>query len=152
MRQSDDAVAPQRATTSIGLSIRRQRLQASKTQRDLAEETGIAISYLSRVENGRVNPSVGTLAKIAKALALPVTALLDAEPSGDSGKSCPVSMSGKCILEHGFVRRGRTIAGPEAYSSAHLKTLRDCNRLLHSGSQVAVDTLATVVTALLQMT
>lgn len=44
------------------------RLDASMTQKQLSEKTGINQSNLSRIERGTGNPSVATLERIAAAL------------------------------------------------------------------------------------
>ena len=44
------------------------RLEEGITQRELAERCGMKPSNLSRLENGNGNPSVETLARIARAL------------------------------------------------------------------------------------
>jgi transcriptional regulator with XRE-family HTH domain len=42
----------------------------------LAQRAGIARSYLTSIEEGRSDPSLSTLVKLAKALGVPVTELL----------------------------------------------------------------------------
>lgn len=48
------------------------RKEAHLTQKQLAEKTGIDKSYISRVENGLVQPSVGTFMKLLKAMGMKV--------------------------------------------------------------------------------
>jgi transcriptional regulator with XRE-family HTH domain len=43
----------------------------------LAKRAGIARSHLLAIESGKTDPSVGTLAKIAAALGVPMTELLE---------------------------------------------------------------------------
>jgi len=52
----------------LGENIKKVREKAGKTQEELAEKTGIHVSYLSRIERGVVNPSVEVLENIAKVL------------------------------------------------------------------------------------
>ncbi|MEO2013277.1 MAG: helix-turn-helix transcriptional regulator [Fuerstiella sp.] len=58
--------------TTVGQRIREIRKQRNLTQRELAERVGINFTYLSRVENDRLDaeqtPREETLQKIAKAL------------------------------------------------------------------------------------
>ncbi|MGW8178327.1 MAG: helix-turn-helix domain-containing protein, partial [bacterium] len=49
--------------TNVGKRILRLRLERKKTQREVSELTGLAVSYLSRLENGRITPSIPTLTK-----------------------------------------------------------------------------------------
>lgn len=58
--------------TTVGQRIREIRKERNLTQRELAERVGINFTYLSRVENDRLDdeqtPREETLQKIAKAL------------------------------------------------------------------------------------
>ena len=58
--------------TTVGQRIREIRKERNLTQRQLAEKVGINFTYLSRVENDRLDaeqtPREDTLQKIAKAL------------------------------------------------------------------------------------
>ena len=58
--------------TTVGQRIREIRKQRNLTQRELAEKVGINFTYLSRVENDRLDdeqtPREDTLQKIASAL------------------------------------------------------------------------------------
>jgi len=46
------------------------------TQEQLARKVGLSRAYLARLEIGRHNPPILTLARIAKALKVPITDLL----------------------------------------------------------------------------
>ena len=60
---------------NIGLNIRKYRKQMKLSQVDLAVEVGIDRSYLSEIENGRVNPSVNILYAISDSLDIKVVDL-----------------------------------------------------------------------------
>ena len=62
----------------IGERIRELRLQQGQpwSQRTLAVKARISLSYVSLIERGRRIPPIHTLAVIAEALNVPVTALL----------------------------------------------------------------------------
>lgn len=137
---------------SVGRRIRQLRLKTKKTQREISESTGLAVSYLSRLENGRITPSVRTLTKLSGALGVPVTSFFDSERVLEQGDRCPVSLSGRCILEHAFVGRGRRPNTPEPYSQKQLEILRQCNYLLHKGDKELLMTLSTVMKSLLLLT
>jgi DNA-binding XRE family transcriptional regulator len=62
-----DAVAY--ATVSIARGLRRLRDRAGLTQAEVAHRAGIRPETLSRVENGRANPTVATVRKIVRAIA-----------------------------------------------------------------------------------
>jgi DNA-binding XRE family transcriptional regulator len=52
--------------------IHQARKEAGVTQQELAQRIGTTKSYISRIENGAVNPSVGTFYRIINALGLRV--------------------------------------------------------------------------------
>lgn len=62
--------------------IRRQR---GLSLNALAEASGTSVSYLSRIESGKRSPSVAALYRIAEALEVPLSKLL--EDSGSSGRT-----------------------------------------------------------------
>lgn len=56
----------------VGEQVRRLREEKGWTQPRLSVETGLAVSGISQIENGRRNPNAGTLAKLAGALGVEV--------------------------------------------------------------------------------
>ena len=56
----------------LGRRIREVRRQKGMSQGDLARRTGLFSSYISRIENGHVVPSLETLEKLAQALETPL--------------------------------------------------------------------------------
>ena len=136
---------------SIGRRIQQLRLQTRITQRGLGEATGLAVAYLSRVENSRLTPSVPTLTKIASALGVPVTALFDATPL-EAKDLCPVSLSGQCILDQLYLSPGKKPKkGVEAYSREQLEVLRLCNFLLHQADKDLLRTLKLLMKGMLAL-
>ena len=61
---------------AIGREVRSWRRYHDLNGLDLANAAGISLGMLSRIENGTVAPSMGTLRAIAEALGLPLTSLL----------------------------------------------------------------------------
>ncbi|SFP99275.1 helix-turn-helix domain-containing protein [Salibacterium halotolerans] len=49
-----------------GTTVKAVRLYLGMTQREFADETGIGVSWLSQIENGRVEPSDRIRMAIAK--------------------------------------------------------------------------------------
>jgi transcriptional regulator with XRE-family HTH domain len=73
---------------NIGETIRNLRLQRGLSQGDLEKRTGLLRCYLSRVENGHTVPSLGTLAKLATAMDIPLARLFaDASRAEDERRS-----------------------------------------------------------------
>ena len=60
---------------SFGGNLRKLRLAKGLTQEQLANELGIEISQISRIERGVINTSVTTLYAIAKTLKIDVSQL-----------------------------------------------------------------------------
>jgi transcriptional regulator with XRE-family HTH domain len=54
--------------------LRRRR---GLTQEALAAKAGLSRTYLARLETARQDPTLSTMVKLAKALGVPVTALLE---------------------------------------------------------------------------
>ena len=135
---------------SVGKRILRLRLDANRTQREISEDTGLAVSYLSRLENGRITPTIPTLNKIAKSLGVNVTAFFGQEPPLESGDRCPVSTSGRCVLDQLMVGRGRKPNTQwEGYTPQQLELLRLCDYLIHTRDKEILNSLTTVLEALL---
>lgn len=70
----------------IGHRLQAIRTEKGLSQGDIEKRTGLLRSYLSRVENGHTVPSIKTLGRIAAALAVPISELLDS-PGKQSAKS-----------------------------------------------------------------
>ncbi len=52
----------------LGQNIKKVREKVGKTQEEVAQDAGIHVSYLSRIERGVVNPSIEIVENIAKSL------------------------------------------------------------------------------------
>ena len=64
----------------IGANIRRARVRRKLTQDDLAQTVHTTWQTISNYETGRSRPDVETLQRLADALGVELTALLDGEP------------------------------------------------------------------------
>lgn len=62
---------------NIGDNIKSIRKSKKMTQTDFAELMGLSRSYIGDLENNRRNPSIKTLEAIARALDVPIVALLN---------------------------------------------------------------------------
>lgn len=61
----------------IGETIKKYRVLRNMRQKDLSIKTGITQNNISRYENGKVNPSIGSVLKIAEALDIPINEIMD---------------------------------------------------------------------------
>lgn len=59
------------------LRIREYRKKRKLTIKELAELSGMSISYISQIERGEIDPSLSSLRKIANAFQIPLYMLLD---------------------------------------------------------------------------
>lgn len=91
---------------AIGARIREARQASGLSQGDLENRTGLLRCYLSRVENGHTEPSLQTLARIAKALNMPVAGFFSDAEEAES-RSAPALPE----EELGFLQRMREFAG-----------------------------------------
>lgn len=60
----------------LGENIKKIRLAKGMTQGDLCRKLDLDRSYMSNVENGKKNPTLSTIEKVAKALEVPTGRLL----------------------------------------------------------------------------
>ena len=68
---------------AVGPRLRMLRQQRGTTLAELAEETGISVSTLSRLEAGQRRPTLELLLPLARAHQVPLDELVDAPPTGD---------------------------------------------------------------------
>jgi transcriptional regulator with XRE-family HTH domain len=59
----------------VGKQIQKVRESKGMSQQDLAAKCNFEKSNMSRLEAGRVNPTLATLEKVAKALEVPIVEL-----------------------------------------------------------------------------
>ena len=59
-------------TAELGSAIRRRREQQGLSLRDVAGETGVSASTLSRIENGTGKPDADNIARLAAWLDMPI--------------------------------------------------------------------------------
>src|SRR5947209_2727711 len=59
-------------TSELGDAMRRRRQEQGMSLRDVAEETGVSASTLSRIENGTGKPDADNIARLASWLDMPI--------------------------------------------------------------------------------
>jgi transcriptional regulator with XRE-family HTH domain len=59
-------------TVELGRAIRRKREEAGLSLRDVADETGVSASTLSRIENGTGKPDADNIARLTNWLHMPM--------------------------------------------------------------------------------
>jgi transcriptional regulator with XRE-family HTH domain len=69
---------PQDVNAAVGRNVRAHRTRLAWTLDDLAARSGVSKGMLSQVEQGRTNPSVATICRLATALGVSVASLVEA--------------------------------------------------------------------------
>lgn len=135
---------------SIGTRIIQIRNQKGLTQQQLSDRTGLAASYLSRIENRRLEPRPHTLSKIAMALGVPVGELFQDRPTQLGTLQCVITSSGHCVMNLLHSSHGRRAEpGTEAYDPRQLQLLRMANYLIQSADKRLLNSLEVLLGALL---
>lgn len=67
----------------LGKKIRSLRKSQKLKLNDIANDSGLSVSYISQLERGLVEPSLSSLKKVAKALKIPVYLLIDDSSNED---------------------------------------------------------------------
>ena len=84
---------------AVGPRLRQLRLEREATLTDLAEETGISVSTLSRLESGQRKPTLELLLPLARAHRVALDELVDAPETGDPRiRSKPVVRHGRTFI------------------------------------------------------
>jgi transcriptional regulator with XRE-family HTH domain len=135
---------------SIGTRIIQARNLRDMSQRELSERSGIASSYLSRIENRRLEPRPKTLRRIAEALSVPLSELFREGRAGQAVSRCAITASGACLMEVLRSRR-RKVQRPEieAFAPRQLQLLRMASYLIQTGNTRLLDALDVLLGALL---
>ncbi|MDO8594931.1 MAG: helix-turn-helix transcriptional regulator [bacterium] len=63
----------------LGINIKRIRIAKGISQGDIARTLGVDKAYISNIENGKANPTLGTIARLAKAVNVSTDKLLKYE-------------------------------------------------------------------------
>jgi transcriptional regulator with XRE-family HTH domain len=61
----------------IGTKLNQLRTQEALTQRDLSERTGLTIAAISRIEQNQVEPRLSTVRRLAEALGVHPSQLME---------------------------------------------------------------------------
>ena len=134
---------------SIGTRLLQLRNQKGLSQRQLSQRCGLASSYLSRIENRRLEPRPKTLRRIAAALGVPISDLFEERPGGEK-QTCAITASGRCIMELLRSGRGRVSqARAEGYTPRQLQLLRMANYVIQSGDGRRLGALDVLLSGLL---
>jgi transcriptional regulator with XRE-family HTH domain len=136
----------------LGQRLAATRIQSGLSQNAVAHRAGLAASYLSRIETGKIQPTVPTANKIAMALRVPLGELLGPMPPSHKSQGCPVSAQGTCLLDlidpkWEFKTHGRG----ERYSPRQVRLLRRFTALVREGQPELMKGFELLVGSLLEV-
>ncbi|MGD1102733.1 MAG: helix-turn-helix transcriptional regulator [Terriglobia bacterium] len=135
---------------SIGTRIIQLRNQKGLSQRQLSDRTGLAASYISRIENRHLEPRPHTLSKIALALGVPMSEIFQERATQLGTLQCVITSSGTCILNLLHSSHGKRVyPGGESYNPRQLQLLRMANYLIQTSGKRVLDSLDVLLGALL---
>jgi DNA-binding XRE family transcriptional regulator len=129
----------------LGRRLASARLRKGLSQVLVAKRCGLAPSYLSRIENGRIQPTFPTALRIVKALRVSIEEVLGPAEKIGSPPECPVS-AGRCLLE--LMRPDHMMATDErerCFTVREVKLLREIAHWLRTASPDRVRALEVLV-------
>jgi len=77
-------------TIELGRSIKRKREAMKLSLRDVADETGVSASTLSRIENGTGKPDADNIASLTTWLNMPIERVMNSARGKSDGEISPV--------------------------------------------------------------
>lgn len=87
----------------IGRQLRARRASSGRTVASVAMDAGLSVPYVANLENGRGNPTISALRRLAAALGIELTVSL--EPAGGRASTGPRNLAD---MPQALVRLGRT--------------------------------------------
>lgn len=114
-------MTPETSRPEVGRRLAAARLQRGLTQKTLARDAGLAPSYLSRIENGRVRPTFETVMQIVRALGADAAEIVGPATAKRDRRHgpCPVTPGGQCLVD-----LIRPAADPEHYTPREVRLIR----------------------------
>jgi transcriptional regulator with XRE-family HTH domain len=134
----------------IGPRLGALRARRRLSQGTVARRSGIAPAHLSRIENGRVQPTFSTIWRILRAMDGELTEILDPQPRAAHGR-CPLTEHGHCLLD--LIRTETEVAREpqlEFYTPSEARLLHDLARWCKHGPRDLVRALDVLLHGLLR--
>ena len=79
--------------SAIGSQLRARRAAAGRTVASVATDAGLSVPYIANLENGRGNPTITALSRLAEALGMRLVVTL-AAPEGDGRQAAAPEAAG----------------------------------------------------------
>ena len=112
-------MTPKPTPDNLGQRLAAARLQRGLAQARVARDAGIAPSYLSRVETGKVHPTFRTVVQIVEAIGAGLDELAAPPAAKHRDGPCPVTEKGQCLLD--LIQATKD---PESYTPREIRLLR----------------------------
>lgn len=116
----------------IGRRISARRIQRGLSQGTVSRRAGMDPSYLSRIETGRISPTLRTAMKIAEALGCTLDDLVAPFATQEPGSTCPVSSSGHCLMDQVTATRSHPAGSGHKVTPREVRLLRQFSELIES--------------------
>ncbi|MCX4706141.1 XRE family transcriptional regulator [Streptomyces sp. NBC_01352] len=129
---------------AIAVQVRRYRQATGLTVGEMAVRAGISKAMLSKIENAQTSCSLTTLARLAAALDVPVTALFRGADTTREAVFTPAGAGARIVqrgtrVGHDYVLLG-ALRGPHKRMEAHLVTLTEQSEVFplfqHPGTEL----------------
>jgi len=106
------------ASNVLGDYLRDLRNKRRLSLREVGEEVGVSVSYLSQIETGERKPSAEILRKLAPAYGVPVRDILEVagfldEPEAKASNEEHLEWAFRCVLSDPDYRFGNRLRGQE---------------------------------------
>jgi transcriptional regulator with XRE-family HTH domain len=102
---------PETITAAVANNVRAQRAHRQMTLDELAARSGVSRGMLVQVEQGRTNPSINTLTRIADALGVTVARIVEVS---DTPAVRVVHSADVVVFPHGKASTARLLVGTDA--------------------------------------
>ena len=128
----------------IAVQVRQYRQAIGLTVGEMATRAGISKAMLSKIENARISCSLTTLARLAAALDVPVTALFRGSDTGREAVFTPAGAGARILqrgsrVGHDYTLLG-ALRGPHKRMEAHLVALTEQSEVFplfqHPGTEL----------------
>ena len=93
---------------TIGRELRARRTAAGRTVASVAADAGLSVPYIANLENGRGNPTISALTRLAEALGLRLAVTLAPGEPVPGGQGQRAAASASPEMPASLVRLGRT--------------------------------------------
>ena len=126
----------------MGRRIAAWRKLKGFSQVTVSRRTGIDSTYLSRIETGKIQPSVRMVLRIASGLRMSPSELLELSPAKRKQKPCPVSPSGHCLMDLLDMGSDAAVGRTEKkFTPRQLRLIRRFTGIVQEGDQSLVKAL-----------